>query len=161
MLRSSSVDRKREEEPRLSYMIARVDRIISKYLTEHLSALEISLPQFTALSVLAAKPNLSNAKLAERSFIKPQSANKILQDLLANGWIEKAPDPTHGRRILVTVTPSGLDKLNQCNQVVQQLEAQMLQGVDINLAFLIRNNLELMVKNLSTFSSLDPSKEEL
>ena len=89
MLRSSSVDRKREEEPRLSYMIARVDRIISKYLTEHLSALEISLPQFTALSVLAAKPNLSNAKLAERSFIKPQSANKILQDLLANGWIEK------------------------------------------------------------------------
>lgn len=161
MLRSSSVDRKREEEPRLSYMIARVDRIISKYLTEHLSALEISLPQFTALSVLAAKLNLSNAKLAERSFIKPQSANKILQDLLANGWIEKAPDPTHGRRILVTVTPSGLDKLNQCNQVVQQLEAQMLQGVDINLAFLIRNNLELMVKNLSTFSSLDQSKEEL
>ncbi|MGL1814377.1 UNVERIFIED_CONTAM: MarR family transcriptional regulator, partial [Serratia marcescens] len=77
------------------------------------------------------------------------------------GWIEKAPDPTHGRRILVTVTPSGLDKLNQCNQVVQQLEAQMLQGVDINLAFLIRNNLELMVKNLSTFSSLDQSKEEL
>ena len=59
------------------------------------------------------------------------------------------------------MTPSGLDKLNQCNQVVQQLEAQMLQGVDINLAFLIRNNLELMVKNLSTFSSLDQSIEEL
>jgi hypothetical protein len=29
-------------------MIARVDRIISKHLTEHLKELEISLPQFTA-----------------------------------------------------------------------------------------------------------------
>lgn len=78
-----------EDEPKLSYMIARVDRIISKHLTEHLKELEITLPQFTALSVLASKSNLSNAKLAERSFIKPQSANKILQDLLVNGWIEK------------------------------------------------------------------------
>lgn len=71
MPNSSSVEKKREDEPRLSYMIARVDRIISKYLTEHLKDLNISLPQFTALSVLAAKPNLSNAQLAERSFIKP------------------------------------------------------------------------------------------
>ncbi len=81
--------KKVEDEPKLSYMIARVDRIISKHLTEHLKELEITLPQFTALSVLASKSNLSNAKLAERSFIKPQSANKILQDLLVNGWIEK------------------------------------------------------------------------
>lgn len=81
--------KKVEDEPKLSYMIARVDRIISKHLTEHLKELEITLPQFTALSVLASKSNVSNAKLAERSFIKPQSANKILQDLLVNGWIEK------------------------------------------------------------------------
>lgn len=88
MVRSNLVP-KVEDEPKLSYMIARVDRIISKHLTEHLKELEITLPQFTALSVLASKSNLSNAKLAERSFIKPQSANKILQDLLVNGWIEK------------------------------------------------------------------------
>lgn len=150
MPNSSSVEKKREDGPRLSYMIARVDRIISKHLTEHLKDLNISLPQFTALSVLAAKPNLSNAQLAERSFIKPQSANKILQDLLVNDWIEKTPDPTHGRRILLTVTGKGLEKLAACNQIVEKLEHQMLQGVDINLAYLIRNNLEIMVKNLST-----------
>ncbi|WP_130802096.1 MarR family winged helix-turn-helix transcriptional regulator [Acinetobacter ihumii] len=149
MPNSSSIEKKREDEPRLSYMIARVDRIISKHLTEHLKDLNISLPQFTALSVLAAKANLSNAKLAERSFIKPQSANKILQDLLANDWIEKTPDPTHGRRILLTVTAQGLAKLAECNQVIAQLERQMLKGIDINLAYLIRNNLEIMVKNLS------------
>ena len=76
---------KLEDGPRLSYTIARLDRVVSQYLTEHLKDYEITLPQFTALSVLASKSNLSNAKLAERSFIKPQSANKILQDLLSNG----------------------------------------------------------------------------
>lgn len=136
------------QSPKLSYMIARVDRIISKLLTEQLKQLNITLPQYTALSVLAARGSLSNAKLAERSFIKPQSANKILQDLLALGWIEKNSDPTHGRRILIQLTASGKIKINECNLVVEQLEQNMLKGIDINLALLIRNNLEIMVNNL-------------
>ena len=134
--------------PKLSYMIARVDRIISKLLAEQLKLLNISLPQYTALSVLAARGSISNAKLAERSFIKPQSANKILQDLLSQGWIEKNSDPTHGRRILIQLTASGQEKIAECNHVVEILEQEMLKGIDINLALLIRNNLEIMVNNV-------------
>lgn len=88
MVRSNLVQ-KVEDEPKLSYMIARVDRIISKHLTEHLKELEITLPQFTALSVLASKVIYPMPSLLSVLFIKPQSANKILQDLLVNGWIEK------------------------------------------------------------------------
>ncbi len=142
------VEQPTHQIPTLSYMIARVDRIVSKLLNERLKALEITLPQFTALSVLAAKGSLSNAKLAERSFIKPQSTNKILQDLLSHGWILKESDPSHGRRILVHVTPQGLEKLNQCRSIVEELEASMLKGIDINLALLIRNNLDIMANNL-------------
>lgn len=140
------------QSPRLSYMLARVDRIISKILTEQLKQLNITLPQYTALSVLAAKGCLSNAKMAERSFIKPQSANKILQDLQSENWIEKNPDPTHGRRILVKLTASGHLKLAECNQVVEAVELQMLKGIDMNLALLMRNNLEIMVNNLKNKS---------
>lgn len=136
------------QSPKLSYMIARVDRIISKLLTEQLKQLNITLPQYTALSVLASRGSLSNAKLAERSFIKPQSANKILQDLLSFGWIEKHSDPTHGRRILIQLTASGQSKIAECNFIVEQLEQNMLKGIDINLALLMRNNLEIMVNNL-------------
>ena len=101
MVRSNLVQKKVEDEPKLSYMIARVDRIISKHLTEHLKELEITLPQFTALSVLASKSNLSNAKLAERSFIKPQSANKILQDLLQCGHYlaQRSGNVANGRQV--------------------------------------------------------------
>ncbi|HJE54006.1 MAG TPA: MarR family transcriptional regulator [Acinetobacter pseudolwoffii] len=142
------MDQQLNQSPTLSYMIARVDRIINKLLNERLKPLNITLSQFTALSVLAAKGNLSNAKLAERSFIKPQSTNKILQDLLSNGWIAKESDPSHGRRILINVTQEGMAKVNACREVVKELEQTMLQGIDINLAYVIRNNLEIMVSNL-------------
>lgn len=142
------MEQKSNQAPTLSYMIARIDRIISKLLSEQLKPLSISLPQFTALSVLAAKGSLSNAKLAERSLIKPQSTNKILQDLLSNGWIVKESDPSHGRRILIHLTESGFEKLNACRAIVKDLEDTMLEGVDINLAYVIRNNLDIMVGNL-------------
>lgn len=138
--------------PTLSYMIARVDRIVSKLLTERLKDLDITLPQFTALSVLAAKGSLSNAKLAERSFIKPQSTNKILQDLFSQGWIEKESDPSHGRRILIHVTAKGFEKISQCRAIVKEVEDTMLQGIDINLALLICNNLDIMSNNLQKYS---------
>ena len=142
------IEQPTQQSPTLSYMIARVDRIISKLLTEQLKALNISLPQFTALSVLATKGSLSNAKLAERSFIKPQSTNKILQDLLSYGWITKVSDPSHGRRILIHLTPEGIEKLDECRRIVAQLESQMLEGIDVNLGLLIRNNLDIMIGNL-------------
>lgn len=143
--------------PTLSYMIARVDRIISQLLTERLKPLNITLPQFTALSVLAAKGSLSNAKLAERSFIKPQSTNKILQDLLNQGWIVKESDPSHGRRILIHVTAEGIEKLEACRLVVKEIEEVMLNNVDINLAYVIRNNLEIMATNLQQLKYAQPS----
>lgn len=142
------IEQQTHQLPTLSYMIARVDRIISKLLSEELKELSITLPQFTALSVLAAKGSLSNAKLAERSFIKPQSTNKILQDLLSQGWIVKQSDPSHGRRILIHVTPEGFEKLSQCRTIVKKLEDTMLNGIDINLSLLIRNNLDIMANNL-------------
>ncbi|ALH95349.1 MarR family transcriptional regulator [Acinetobacter equi] len=148
------IEQQTHQLPTLSYMIARVDRIISKLLSEELKDLSITLPQFTALSVLAAKGSLSNAKLAERSFIKPQSTNKILQDLLSQGWIVKQSDPSHGRRILIHVTPEGFEKLSQCRTIVKKLEDTMLNGIDINLSLLIRNNLDIMANNLQKQNSV-------
>lgn len=137
-----------KKSPKLSYMFARVDRIISKTLSEEMKSLDITLPQYTALSVLASKGALSNAKLAERSLIKPQSANKILQDLLENNWILKESDPTHGRRILVKLTDSGYKKLLECDAIVDQLETKLLTNIDPHLAYVIRNNLGIMISNI-------------
>jgi DNA-binding MarR family transcriptional regulator len=132
----------------LSYMLARVDRVISKTLSERLKALDITLPQLTALSVLEHNGGLTNAKLAELSFIKPQSANKILQDLSNQGWIERQSDPLHGRRIMIALTTSGRAKLQQCHAIVYQIERVMLKNIDVSVVTLMRNHLDIMLNNL-------------
>lgn len=133
---------------KISDVIARLERMFSKVLAEQLKHLHISLSQYTMLSVVAAQGSLSNVKLAEHLCMQPQSAHKVVQDLLSLGWMSKQNDPDHGRRILLQLTESGHNKLAECHQVINQLETQMLGDMDIHLAMLIRNQLELMIGNL-------------
>jgi DNA-binding MarR family transcriptional regulator len=41
----------------------------------------LSVPEFTALSVLSVRGGLSNAELARRSFVTPQAMNQVLASL--------------------------------------------------------------------------------
>jgi len=60
-------------EPRLSYAIARLDRVLRRRLTAAVEPTGLTLPAYTALSVLRAQDGLSNAQLARRSLVTPQS----------------------------------------------------------------------------------------
>lgn len=140
--------RKRRPALRLAYVIGSLDRILRRRITEALAPLGLTLSQFTALSVLDARGQASNAQLAERSLITPQSANEVMNAMAARGWITREPDPTHGRIVLLQLTAEGRDVLRQCEQVVRALEAQMLAGIEPNVASSIQGHLEIFVRNL-------------
>ncbi|MFU8927957.1 MarR family winged helix-turn-helix transcriptional regulator [Acinetobacter puyangensis] len=142
-----------EARTTLSYVIARTDRLINKILNDELKKIDISLSQFTMLSVIQRKPGLSNAKLAELSFIKPQSTTKVIQELENRHWIIKKSDPQHGRRILIELSTLGLEKVQACREIVQHVESQMLDSIDKNLAMVIKSNLEMMSNNLKHYTA--------
>lgn len=144
-----------EQRTTLSYTIARIDRLINQILNDTLKSVDISLSQFTMLSVIQHQPGLSNARLAELSFIKPQSTNKVIQELESRQWITRRSDPQHGRRILIELSAMGLEKVQQCRQIVSQVEQEMLQNMDINLVMLIKSNLEIMLSNLKNYKYSD------
>ncbi len=113
--------------PTLSYMIARVDRIISKLLNETPKAFRYYFASVHSIVSMRQKeisptPNWRSVLLSN-----PNQTNKILQDLLSSGWISKESDPSHGRRIC-HVTQAGLNKLSECRAVVQELEQTMLKA---------------------------------
>jgi hypothetical protein len=70
-----SVTRTRRPNLRLTYVIGSLERILRRRMSEALAPLGLTLAQFTALSVLEANGQASNAQIAERSFITPQSAS--------------------------------------------------------------------------------------
>jgi DNA-binding MarR family transcriptional regulator len=133
---------------RIPYLIGRTDRVVKRRLTEALAPHGITLPLFTAMSVLQARGSLSNAQLAERSFISPQSANEIVKMMEAKGWVVREPDPTHGRIVNLSLTADAQTLLTRCDETVKKLEAEMLDGIDPVHVDLLRHLLIQCSRNL-------------
>ncbi|HEX3381301.1 MAG TPA: MarR family transcriptional regulator [Paraburkholderia sp.] len=140
--------RSRRPNLRLTYVIGSLDRILRRRMSEALAPLGLTLAQFTALSVLEANGQASNAQLAERSFITPQSANEVMNVMASRNWISREPDPTHGRIVLLKLTDEGRAVLRECEQAVRTIEKQMLDDIGLDTAASVQTHLETFVRNL-------------
>src|ERR1700761_1754771 len=69
------------EQPRLAYAVGRFHTVLRAEMSRRLAPEGLSVPEFTALSVLSARGGLSNAELARRSFVTPQAMNQVLSSL--------------------------------------------------------------------------------
>jgi len=109
----------------LAYLVGRLDHVLSRRLRDGLAPLGLTVTQYTALSVFRAQGSLSNAQLAERTMVSPQSANEMVKAMEAQGWIERRPDPSHGRIIQISLTGAGHAVMERCDAEVVKVEAAM------------------------------------
>jgi DNA-binding MarR family transcriptional regulator len=115
--------------PRLIYTIGRLDRVVRRELSERLAPLGLSWPQYTTLSVLDAKPGLSNAQLARRAMISPQAMSEVTTSLERMRLLERRVSPTNNRILRARLTARGRRLLADCETRVDELERQMLAGI--------------------------------
>ena len=117
-------------EPRLSYVIGRVERALRRRLTAAVEPMGLTLPAYTALSVLRVQDGLSNAQLARRSFVTPQSMSEVLALLVERGYVRRRAAPGHGRVIRTELTRAGSRALERCDRAVDAVEREMLADLD-------------------------------
>ncbi|HET6173264.1 MAG TPA: MarR family transcriptional regulator [Gaiellales bacterium] len=113
-------------EPRLSYVIGRLDRVLRRRLSAAVEPAGLTLPAYTALSVLRAQDGLSNARLARRSLVTPQSMSEVLSLLVEQGYVRRLAEPGHGRVIRIELTKAGSRALERCDRAVDEVEREML-----------------------------------
>jgi DNA-binding MarR family transcriptional regulator len=133
---------------RLSYLIGQLDRVVSKRLSEALARHGLTLPQYTALSVLRARGRSSNAQIAERSFITPQAANEVVKTMETSGWVMREPDPMNRRVVLLSLTQAGHALLGECDAAADHVEGAMLDDMDTETAQQLHALLHACVRNL-------------
>ncbi|MCA9604963.1 MAG: MarR family transcriptional regulator [Myxococcales bacterium] len=68
----------------------------------------------------------SNADLARRSFVTPQTMVRILDNLTTMELVRRDPDPNHGRILRARLTRKGTKLLAACHDDVLAVEARML-----------------------------------
>jgi len=133
----------------LAYIVGRLDHVLNKRLRDGLAPLGMTVPQYTALSVFRALGTISNAQLAERTMVSPQSANEMVKAMETKGWIERNPDPDHGRIIRIGLTSTGLACLQRCDAVVLEVEQIMFPDLADEERTRLHAQLRAAVRSLS------------
>jgi DNA-binding MarR family transcriptional regulator len=126
---SGPTDAGGDDLPRLSYVVGRLDRALRRELDHRLEPFGLTVPQYTALSVLRRTSALSNAQLARRSYVTPQAMLEVVSALEQAGYIERAPSPSHSWTRETHLTPAGRARLDACDRVVDEMEREMLAEV--------------------------------
>jgi DNA-binding MarR family transcriptional regulator len=120
----------RRSEPRISYAVARLERAVRAAIAERVAPYGLTTLQYTTLSVLHRHGEpLSNAQLARRAYMTPQSMSEVIDALQSKGLIRRNPHPNHGRLLPATLTAKGRRVLEACEQAVDELEDAILGGL--------------------------------
>jgi DNA-binding MarR family transcriptional regulator len=117
-------------EPRISYVIARLERAVRQGINERVGPYGLTTLQYTTLSVLGARRDgLSNAQLARRSFMTPQAMGEVIEALEAAGFVKRNRHPNHRRVFPATLTAKGRRALSACDEAVGAMEEEMMSDL--------------------------------
>ena len=135
-------------EPRVGYVVARLERAIRRAIHDRVKPYGLTTLQYTTLSVLGRRGELSNAQLARRAFMTPQSMSEVLEALERKGLIERNPHPNHRRVFPAALTEHGRSVLATCDAEVDVLEQEMLADLTPHQKKSLLNGLISAVRSL-------------
>ena len=120
---------KRGEQGHIGYLLRQAHAAHRLRMERALAGLEVTLPQFSVLTMLAAYPGASGADLARLSLLTPQTMSVIVANLERGGAVSRRPHAVHGRIQQIEVTEVGRQLLAECRNRVKAVEDELLAGV--------------------------------
>lgn len=113
----------------LAYTVKRIQQAVRHAMDQALVDLTLSTPQYAALSALSSETGLSNAELARRCFVTPQTMHQILGGLESRSLIGRSPHQRHGKIVQVVITEAGRQLLAKAHSLVGEVEEKMTRGL--------------------------------
>jgi len=99
---------------------------LSRRLRQTSVAGELTLPQASVLSLLEREGPATPGALATKERITPQSMGTILVSLEELGLVSRTPDPTDGRRLVISLTEAGRQVILGARRQKEERLAQAL-----------------------------------
>jgi DNA-binding MarR family transcriptional regulator len=111
---------------RVGYLIKRAQMVLHDAMVDGLGSHDLTVTQFAVLTALDEEPGLSNADLARRAFVTPQSMHAVLHELERLQFVVRRPHPQHRRVLQASLTEAGRRTLESAANAVNAVEEQML-----------------------------------
>ena len=119
------------------YALKQAQQAMRSRMDRELKPLGLNAPQYAVLASLEAEPGLSNADLARRAFVTPQTMQTMLVKLERAGMIERSPDAEHGRIQRTELTATGRDTVMKAHGIAadaERIARSATEGVDPDVA---------------------------
>jgi DNA-binding MarR family transcriptional regulator len=107
-----------------------VSRLARRLRAERIArglATDLSDTQLAALAALERHAAMTPGELAEHEKVQPPSMTRVVAALLERGLVSRAPHPTDGRQVRLTVTDQGRELVQQSRQLREAWLAQRLR----------------------------------
>jgi MarR family transcriptional regulator, organic hydroperoxide resistance regulator len=112
--------------PFLPDLLARVAHLLTQRFAEELRGRGVSLPVWRALAALGARPGETVTGLAEACLLQQPTMTKLLDRMVRDGLVTRAPDARDRRVTRVTLTPRGKTLAAELVTLAERYEAEVL-----------------------------------
>ncbi len=106
----------------LGYALKRAQQAMRAYLDRELKEIGLTAPQYAVLASLEIEPSASNATLARRASVTPQTMQVMLTKLEKAGMITRVPDAHHGRIQRTILTDKGRNSVTVAHAAAKRSE---------------------------------------
>lgn len=112
-------------EERIGHHLKRAEQALTTRKSRALRSVDLTVPQYSALLVLADHPGLSGAQLARRCCVTPQTMAALLANLETKALVSRTPSAVHPQVVQASVTRHGRAVLRKADRLAGTVEASL------------------------------------
>jgi DNA-binding MarR family transcriptional regulator len=147
----------------LGTLAAAVRKHLKHVVAARLAPYDLTTQQFWVMLVLLDRGACSLHPLAQQVWMDDPTASRVVKAMVERGLLVTQPDPNHGRRIQITLSPSALPLAQELRGLASEIKAGLVVGLDADQQAALRQGLLAMIANLEgmleTMSSSVPGDE--
>jgi DNA-binding MarR family transcriptional regulator len=113
----------------LSYLIARVNSRLEEELQEQLRSEGVPIEQMRILSILASSPT-PMLQLAEAALVEGPTLTKIIDRMVVESLVFRAPDPGDRRRVIIHITDRGRILHRRLSGIARKQQQTLMARLD-------------------------------
>lgn len=110
---------------RLGVHIKQTEQRLIAAKTKTLKQFELTVPQYAALSTIAAADGISSAQVARACLVTPQTIGAVLAHLQGRRLIDRAPSAVHSGVLVCTATPEGAHLASRADSATLVIESAL------------------------------------
>ena len=112
---------------RLTYLLAGLAAGLQAQIRDAAGESYLPVEQWRVLGLLAARDGRAMSDLAVQSFVEPATLTKIVDRMVSDGLVYRAPDTSDRRRVLIFLAEQGRRRFKAFDEIVRAQEAAVLR----------------------------------